>query len=197
MSKKYYVIYIPGLGDRKVKGQQKAVNVWRRHRGITPYIFQMRWDDGEAFQPKLDRLLSRIDQANVDGYEVSLVAASAGASAALNAYSQRRDVIHGVVCICGQILGPNHISAYTYKTNPAFKESMQMLPDSLEALGSDDRRRILSLHPIKDLLVPVEDTYLAGAVLRRMPTSGHAFSIGYALTVGSSKIMRFLRSVKL
>jgi pimeloyl-ACP methyl ester carboxylesterase len=195
MLRKNYIIYIPGLGDSKVSGQQKAVNLWRLH-GVKAYLFQMRWDNGEAFEPKLERLLAHIDKAHSEGYEVSLVAASAGASAALNAFARRKDVIQGVVCICGQILGYNHVSGYTFKRNPAFGESMQMLKTSLEELTMDDRQRILSLHPVADPVVPVRDTRLPGSIEGRLPTTGHAISIGYAMTIGSRKIMRFLKRQK-
>jgi hypothetical protein len=192
MLKKYYVIYIPGLGDSKVTGQQKAINLWRL-QGVKPYLFQMLWDDGEALQPKLDRLIAVIDAAHDDGYEVSLVAASAGVSAALHAFSVRKHTVKGVVSICGQILGYNHVSNYTYTRNPAFGESMQCLPNSLEALTAEDRSRILSLHPVADPGVPVRDTRLPGSIEGRLPTTGHAVSIGYALTIGSRKILRFLK----
>jgi pimeloyl-ACP methyl ester carboxylesterase len=189
---KHYVIYIPGLGDSKVGGQQKAVNIWRLY-GVKPYLFQMHWDDGEAFAPKLTRLLAHIDKMHAEGYYVSLVAVSAGASAALNAYAERREIISGVVCICGQIMGAHHVSGYTYVRNPAFGESMQMLQSSLKKLTTEDRRHIYSLHPVADPVVPVRDTRLPGSIEGRLPTTGHATTIAYGITIAARKIMRFLK----
>lgn len=187
-----FVIYIPGLGDKKLTGQQKAVNLWRLHR-VKPELFVMRWYDSEAFAPKLARLLQVIDKAHKDGYEVSLVAASAGASAAINAFAERPDVIKRVVCICGQIMGYDHVSNYTYQCNPSFAESMHRVPASIARLTTEDKQRILSLHPVADPVVPVRDTRLPGSIEGRLPTTGHATSIAYALTLGSRKIMRFIK----
>ncbi len=196
MSSIHAVIYIPGLGDSRVRGQQIAVNAWKA-RGVEPYLFQMNWMDGEAFEPKINRLLALVDKLDGEGKRVSLIAASAGASAALNAYALRQDKINGVVSICGKLSGRGIASVHPglYQRNPAFHESMQRLTASEAQLDYDARQRILSMHPIFDESVPVSETKLPGTIPRRMPVTGHFFGIAYGLTAGSLAALRFLKQL--
>lgn len=192
----HVVIYIPGLGDARVTGQRLLVAQWRLY-GVEPRMFQMRWADGKPFGPKLEQLLETIETLHRQGKTVSLVAASAGASAALNAYAARPELVHGLACICGKIDNPGNIHPSTYSRNPAFAGSISQLAASLEALGAAERARILSLHPIADPVVPVADTKLPGAISGRMPVYGHSFGIAYGLLFGSRRIMRFLKKLPL
>ncbi len=196
MSQKHAVIYIPGLGDSRIRGQQKAVNAWKVH-GVEPYLFQMNWIDGEPFEPKLDRLLALIDKLTAKGRLVSLVAASAGASAALNAYAARQSQINGVVSICGKLQGHGIGSVHSslYRRNPAFLESMQQLAVSEDKLDAKARARILSMHPTVDDSVPVSETKLPGTSPKLMPVAGHFFGIAYGLTIGSFSAIRFLKQL--
>lgn len=194
MSRKHAVVYIPGLGDSRVRGQRIAVKAWSG-RGVEPHLFQMNWMDGESFEPKMRRLLRFIDALVADGKIVSLVAASAGASAALNVYAARQDTINGVVSICGKLSsrGINSVHPSLYRRNPAFHESMQQLAASSDQLDQAARQRILSMHPIFDESVPVSETKLTGTISRCMPVTGHFFGIAYGLTIGSFKALHFLK----
>jgi hypothetical protein len=188
---KHAVIYIPGLGDARVAGQRWAVAAWKIY-GIEPHLFVMHWNDGEAFAPKLERLLACIDQLVAAGKTVSLVSASAGSSAALTAFAARQEHISGVACICGKLQGYESVQPVTYRKNPAFGQAMQQLPASHKLLGSEARKRIVSLHALADESVPIADTKLPGAQSRSMPVVGHFWGIAYGLTLGSFGILRFL-----
>jgi pimeloyl-ACP methyl ester carboxylesterase len=192
MPRKHAIIYIPGLGDSRISGQQRAVNAWKV-QDVEPNVFQMNWMDGEPFDPKLKRLLLKIDELLGEGKIVSLISASAGSSAALNAYAKRQDRINGLVSICGKLQGFNSVNSTVYGRNPAFQQSMEMLPESEKLLDMSSRHRILSLHPIADESVPIADTKLAGTVPRTMPVAGHFFGIAYGLTVGSFASIKFLK----
>ena len=191
---KRVAIYIPGLGDRRTRGQERALALWRL-QGVEAEIFAVRWYDKEAFEDKLRRLLARIDELDSQGKQVSLVAASAGASMAVNAYAARPDKVQYVVSICGklQAIGIGSVHGRVYSDNPAFHESMQRLAASEASLDHTHRRRILSMYPIFDESVPVRETQLQDARLLRMPVSGHFLGIAYGLTAGSRKAVRFLK----
>jgi hypothetical protein len=185
------VIYIPGLGDSRVAGQQLAVRTWRLW-GVNPELFQMNWADGEAFAPKFDRLLKQIDAASKRG-SVSIVCASAGATAAMNAFAARKMVIVGVVCIAGKINNPHAIGDYYRRTNPAFPESAHAAQEALNELTAHDRSKILSIRGMVDPWVPARDSILEGAKNRMTWTSGHALTIGWQLVIGAPFWMRFLK----
>lgn len=152
----------------------------------------MGWADKEQFLPKINRLLAKIDKLSKQGHDVSLVGASAGASTVLIAYSQRQDV-HAVVLIAGKVNNPETIDELTYKANPAFKESVFSVADSLRKLDIAKRRRIMSIHPLFDSTVPVIDTKIAGAVEKTIPVIGHRFSIFYTITFRGRLIANFIK----
>lgn len=189
---KHMLIYVPGLGDAQIQGQRLAVSIWKFY-GVETHVCRMLWADKRPFEEKLQRLLELIDDYTTKGFIVSLVGTSAGASAVLHAYSQRQSQVHGVVLICGKVRRPETVRASFYHKNPAFQESMEWLPGSLKSLNGAARKRILSIHPIADSIVPVEDTGLAGVKSSVVPTIGHMPSIAFAVTFGAYQFIRFLK----
>jgi hypothetical protein len=153
----------------------------------------MNWSDKKSFSEKFAAILRDIDKLIAAGYKVSLVAASAGASAAINAYGARRKSIRKVVCVCGKLRNFGTINTTTYSRNPAFQESLEMLRISLPELSVKERYRILSLRPLSDNVVPPTDTVVEGAQSGTLPTIGHTFTIVYALTFGSLRIAGFIK----
>lgn len=187
-----HAFYVPGLGDPRYKSQGQLLKVWRIY-GITVHYYPMCWSDSRSFAEKFKAFLSAIDdQANKTG-AVSLIGTSAGASAVINAYAQRSNIVDRVVCISGKLRDPQTI-AHKFAVYPSFEDSLGMLITSLPLLKEVERKRILSLHPLYDGVVPIGDTRIEGAYEGLMPVIGHAPSIAYALTFGSRRIARFLRS---
>ncbi len=190
---RHAVIYIFGLGDQRATGQTLAVRVWRMY-GVTPEVFHTYWATPGKLADKLAGLLARIDTLTEQGYTVSLVGTSAGASAAIHAYAARQDKVHRVVCVCGKLQNPETISAYTYTKNPAFREAMETLDQSLQTLSAEKRSRILSIRPVADNIVPPADTVIPGAASEQVPTTGHALSITFCITVYAGRLLRFIKS---
>jgi predicted peptidase len=189
---KHHVIYVPGLGDERSYGQQQLLWFWRLY-GLTPHYHAIGWADKEPFKFKLDHLLELIDSLKIGDNKVSLVGASAGASAVLTAYSRRFDDITGVVCISGKIQNGHTIGQKTYDHNPAFKESVAGLPAVLNKLDPNARRRVMSIHPAKDQTVPPADTIIPGATEKQVPVRGHIQSIFYCITISAPSIAKFLK----
>lgn len=192
-NRKLHLIYVPGLGDSRIAGQQKAVATWGLW-GVTSELCQMNWADNEPWQLKLERLLARIDAAVAHDRPVALVGVSAGASAVINAYALRQDVIVGCVLIAGKANRPEAVGARYRKSDPAFVTSIYDAQASLERLNAAHRRRILSLYALLDEIVPKVDSQITGAVNRRVPTIGHFFTIASQLTLGAPY---FIHHVKL
>ncbi len=189
----HYVIYIPGLGDHNTKGQEFLLKSWRLW-GVQPVLVPMLWADKEAFAPKLEQLLAKIDElSNSNTNNVSLVAASAGASAAIAAFAARQSAIHKVALLCGEVKVGVRIKQSYQTENPAFVESLQVLGSNLERIGSQQRERIRSYHPIFDETVPVGDTKIAGVASKCMFVVGHPFGIAYGLSIQAPWIMRWFK----
>lgn len=193
MNKPLHLIYITGLGDKNVSRQRRFVNTWRWW-GVEPEVFQVRWSDSEPWVSKLGRLLSRIDSALADGKDVGLVAVSAGATAAIHAYSVRKDVIAGVVLIAGKVNHPETIGGRYRSQNPAFIVSANSCPDALASLTAKDRYRILSLHALLDEVVPQSHSTIKGARNHVSPTIGHVPTIGLQISFGAPSFIRFLKN---
>jgi pimeloyl-ACP methyl ester carboxylesterase len=142
MSKEHSVVVIPGLGD-EVSTLKKITAHWRNY-GLEPIIHSVGWRDGEnEFAPKLKRLVSLIDQLAEEGDTVSLVGTSAGGSAVLNAFIERKDIVRRVVNVCGRLrTGPEHgFRSFQSKTasSPAFAQSVKLAEAREASLSEYDR----------------------------------------------------------
>ena len=193
---KHTVIYIPGLGDDHFRGQQFLISTWKLW-GVQPCMVRMNWSQGDSFAPKLDRLLAKIDELTATGHKVSLVAASAGAGAAINAFAARKDVVSGVVLIAGWVNFPENIGPGYRRKNPAFVESAYEVQASLDKLDfDDDRSRIQSRFAFFDPIVPRKYSEVAGARKVTAPSAGHAFTIATQLIFGAPFWLRFLKMLE-
>ncbi|HSX07144.1 MAG TPA: hypothetical protein VLG92_05490 [Candidatus Saccharimonadia bacterium] len=192
MKARLTVIYVPGLGDKRVASQQFAVSMWRLW-GVSAMVLPMRWADSEPWDVKQQRLLSKIDEHTLAGKQVALVGSSAGAAAVINAYTLRKSQLVGCVLIAGKVNNPNTIGEQYRQANPAFPTCAQACEKSLTHLSSADRKRILSRYALLDLVVPRKDSMIAGAQNRRLHTIGHGFTIGFQLVCGAPGFLHFLK----
>ncbi len=188
---KHHVIYVPGLGDHRTYGQNIAIQLWRLF-GLTPHYLPLGWADKQPFQPKLMRLIRKIDALKTDKNYVSLCGVSAGASATLNAYGLTNK-ISGVVWLAGKINNPQTVRSSIYLDNPAFEQSMAAVVTSLSKLDKNKLRRILSIHALEDNSVPPADSKVEGTIEKTIHSKGHAFSIFYGVFTCGRSISKFLR----
>lgn len=189
----HQVIYVPGLGDHRPFGQATIIKCWRLF-GLRAHYFPLSWADGEEFAPKLQRLLDKIDTLSRNGQKVSLVGVSAGASAVLNAYAVRPKITR-VICICGKIHNPQTIHPRRFQINPAFKDSVFMVQKSLAKTNKNQRKNIMSIHPLYDQTVPIADTVIDGAVEKIVHIRGHIQSIYYTIILKPRLISNFLNNL--
>jgi hypothetical protein len=195
MKKPLHLIYITGLGDVHVKGQLKAVNTWHWY-GVEAELFQVRWADGEAWALKFERLLGRIDELQTAGKAVALVAASAGASAAINAFAARKSVLVGVVLIAGKVNRPGAIGEHYRRENPAFVTAAEDCQPALASLDTSDRRRILSRFAPLDGVVTISDSRIPGARNCFVPSIGHIPTIASQISLGAPSFIHFLKRLQ-
>jgi pimeloyl-ACP methyl ester carboxylesterase len=189
---KHIIIYIPGLGDHNLGGQQKALKLWQIY-GVQTEICPMDWLVDEPWSVKLQRLLDRVDYHSQRGSIVSLVGISAGSTAALQALEKRRKLIHKAVIICGKFQYPETVHPLRFVMNPAFKNALNESVNILRNLTPEDKQKIKSFRAIYDNLLPSRETQIPGVRSSIMPAITHVGGIAYALTLGSWRIVRFLK----
>lgn len=189
---KHYVIYVPGIKDDLLWVQSLLIQTWRFY-GVQPVMLTMPWVGDEAYEPKIARLIAKIDVHRQSGHEVSLVGASAGASAVLNAYIQRKDDISAVAYICGKINFPDTVAPRIYARNPAFKTSLQQLQETVRQLTTDDKIKLRSFYSPIDTTVPYSHTVIANVSETRLPRLRHMWAILYAVSFGSGGILQGLK----
>jgi hypothetical protein len=192
---KHFVIYIPGLGDRKTYAwaQKLALNLWRTSH-VIPCYFVVGWaDEHETYKQKRERLIKTIDAAANNGYTVSLVAASAGSNLALAGLAARPYNVHRVVSICGKINHVETVKDAFFILNPAFKDAMLASKKYIPSLTAAARRKILIVRATRDSFVPARDGEVEGAHTHILHSVGHVFSIFMAITVFRHITLRFIK----
>lgn len=153
----------------------------------------MNWEDNESWDLKFKRLLKRIDTLSAEGKSVGLVGASAGASAAINAFAERKNNIVGCVLVAGKVNRPETVGARYINCNPSFIESLSNCQKALSTLGNDDRKHILSRYALADETVHKPDSRIPGANNRIVPCLGHFFTIATQISIGAPSFIRFLK----
>jgi hypothetical protein len=83
-----------------------------------------------------------------------------------------------------------------YKTNPDFKESLEMLQGSLKLLTARDKQRMLSIHPIRDSVVPLGDTKIPGVKEKTVLGWSHVQGIFTGVVIGIVAIASFLHKAE-
>jgi hypothetical protein len=191
LKKSIKVIYVPGLGDKNLKGRRMLLNMWH-FRNVSIEICSMRWSIDEPWDTKLERLLKRIEECKQQGDSVTLVGESAGASAVINALS-KTDAVNGVVLLCGKSQYPDRVAQYRYNQNPTLRSALIHSNQAVGNLTGPQKQKVLNLYPIFDPVVPVQETKISGVRNAVMPIIGHATSIVFANTLWSWRIVRFAR----
>lgn len=193
MKQQHHIIYVPGIGDDSF-GQGLYIKFWRLY-GVRGHLHEMPWAGEEAYEPKFRRLLAEIDRYKAGGHLVSLIGPSAGATAVLNAYLERKDSIAGVALVCAKINNPDAVSKKLFARNPAFKTSIYALQDKLGHLTLDDKAKMRSVYSPGDSYVTHDDTVIPGVVESILPSLRHGRAIIYSVTLGVRQLLKPLKKL--
>lgn len=190
MMQPIHIVYISGFGDRYDPARRLLLGWWR-FKGVTVELVPMNWaDKDELFETKI----ARIDQA-IDAHRdkrVVIIGESAGGSMAMHSYANRGADVYRVLTVCGKNTTPQTVSPHLYDKYPAFKTSMDRLEGSLGNISAEACRRFISVHPVYDPVVPVNETLLPGCQELILPGRGHLSVIFRALTIWSGRIVRII-----
>lgn len=187
---------MPGLGDWGTV-MSLVTKFWMFY-GIDPVVHTVGWYRGKEFKPKLEDLTEHIDLLINQGRTVSLVGCSAGASAAMNAYLQRRNKIAAVVNVCGRLRKGSREGYRSFesrtKSSPPFRQSVLKFEKSEHLLKKADRKKIMTIRArFGDELVPSETVPIEGAYNTSVPFIEHTFSISLSLTLFAKPLLDFLK----
>lgn len=201
MSKEHHIVYVPGLSDQSFINRNLSSRlpvIWGLY-GFKTHIIYPHWQEGNSFHPKLSRILQKIDELNSLGYRVSLVGQSAGAGAVLNAFCERREMINGVINICGRVrtgAGVRPTLEIAGKNSLAFVESVLFFERKNEpSLNDQDRKKIMTVRSLWDEVVPKSTVPIIGAKNIVIPFVEHSLSGIVACTLYSAVILGFLKKL--
>lgn len=179
------VIVVPGLGD-ETNIIKWVVSGWKRY-DLEPIIHNIWWKtEPKHFEPKLKRLVNLIDRLSEDGNKISLLGASAGGSAVLNAFLRRKNKIRKVVSVCGRLRRGEEKGLRSFESRTssslAFKESVLMFEKDEQTLDKKDRNNIMTVRALFDELVPDNTAVVEGANNKQIKSIEHVFSIWMSLS---------------
>lgn len=196
MSPQNHVIIIPGL-DNKIKLHTLASSSWNRF-GIVPHIFNAKWKEEECgLLIKLERALTLVDSLIKQNARISLVGNSAGSSFALNIFGERKKDIAHVVINCGRVRDgdwPWFTFDQATTSSPSFKESVLKAQKTEKTFSFEDRKKILTLKPIFDEVVPPATVPISGAKNITTFSLEHGLSIALNMTLFRKRIIDFILS---
>jgi hypothetical protein len=188
---KHLVIYIPGLGDHYDVVRRFFLFFWRIY-GVKTQLVSMQWYDGRPYEEKYERVEAAIENAQAEGYLVSLIGESAGASMAMNVFA-RRDSLHRMISLCGVNNYNTPISPRILKRGPAFKSSVELLNDSQTTALASRAARVVSVTALRDLVVSVEKNRMPGVRHVTVWSLGHLTTILLCLSAYSWLLIREIR----
>lgn len=189
---RHHSIYIPGILDDVGHVQSCLIRLWALH-GVRGKMHVMPWAGKGAYTVKEAKLLAVIDHYVSAGHSVSILGASAGATAALNVLLARPGVIDSVILICPKINNSRNVNPQLVQKNPAFMESLLQLEAAMPALTPTMKQKIAIFVSPADGTVTLADSKIDGVVTRQLPAFKHSVAILYAISIGFRKILPLLR----
>lgn len=199
MSKEHHVIYVPGLHDQWILNRTltNLLPIFWKPQGFYPHVIQPHWEEGTVFAPKLKLVINKIDELVDNGRIVSIIGQSAGGSAALNAFCERKGVLKRAVNVTGRLRAGEKVRPtldHAAIKSPAFKESVLLFEEQNEhLLTKEDRKRMMTIRPIWDEVVPSSTVFVEGATNLVAPMIEHSLSGALLVSVWSKTILDFLR----
>ena len=196
MKQIHTVIIVTGIGEMS-RGLELITRHWRK-ADLNPVVHSIGWGDLEiGFDIKLKKLLVVIDSFVKRGDQISLVGVSAGGSAALNAFAERRKIIHRVVSVCGRLRVGSRSGFRSFQkttaVSPAFAASVILAEENTRTFVDSDKAKILTMRAkYGDELVPPDTAVIEGVTNILIPTPLHTFSIVIGLTFFSKPLLKFL-----
>ena len=182
------VLYIAGIGGLH-EVQDTLTELWGPY-GLYLEHQPIDWTATD-YEQRLVSIGERIVQLSEQD-RVSLVGASGGGKPVMSLLARHPDYVHRTVTISSKV-NPYDIGSGTRQAYPNLVLSSDTLPDDLNQITAEMRKRVLCVHPLSDEIVAPEDAVLEGANQHAVQADGHVAGIARALTVDSNVIIDFIR----
>jgi hypothetical protein len=190
--RKQYVIILPTLMD-DAPAMSLFTGFWPLF-GLTPVVLKFGWKDAKDetdLVQNINKVVSEVDRLAKLG-TVSLVGCSAGGNIMINVFSQRREIINGVINVCGALRPGSTGSKFD---TPAYLNSLRYCDEAIKKLGEEDKKKIMTIRPrFGDEFVKPEQVSVEGAKNSSLPTLEHLLTIMMALTFFSKATIKFLKN---
>jgi hypothetical protein len=188
---RHLIIYVPGLGDDYDWVRRFFLIFWRIY-GVKAQLVSMQWYDGESYDEKYARVKAAIEAGEKQGYTVSIIGESAGASMAMNIFS-RTPSLHKMISLCGVNLSSAPVSPHIFARSPAFKQAVSSLTASKDQAVSNRAADILVVVGFVDTKVPPLKNRITGVGQRKVFGFGHIPTILLCLSVYSFMLIREIK----
>jgi pimeloyl-ACP methyl ester carboxylesterase len=185
---KHFILYIPGLGDHYDGGRSFALWFWRIY-GFRVRLLPVKWYGGGSFEDKMLLVVSAVQEAQKQGYKVTLIGESAGASLALNAAAQFPR-LHKIILIAGVNSSKLSISPHIQRRSPSFLASIKATTPSLTKVLPG---KIHTVRALADGTVSPRFNDIPGAHRHVVWSVGHIPTILLCLTLLSLVIAKIIR----
>lgn len=196
MRKEHHVIFIPGLKDQHPVNRtfSNLLPFYWNKFGVTTHVIFPHWEDGAGFNTKLKIILKEIDKLSYYGHAITIVGQSAGGSAAMNAFCERRNKIKKAVNITGRLKKGKNVSPDLDESagkSRAFKESVLLFENTNEpSLSASDREKCLTIRPFWDETVPSITVSIKGVTNIVAPFPEHVLGGVLILFFYAPKILK-------
>lgn len=177
---KHSVLYIPGLGDHYDSGRSFTLKFWRTY-GFKVKLLPVKWYGGGTYEEKLALVIKAAKHAEAQGFTVSLIGESAGASLAINAAAQLPS-LHKLILVAGVNSAKLPISPYIQRRSPSFTASSKAITASLANIPPS---KIHTIRALLDGAVSPRFNDIPGARRHIMWSVGHIPTIFLCLTLFS------------
>jgi hypothetical protein len=177
-------LYINGLGDGATTAKDHIVHWWWKQKGLSIEHAHINWYDGKSFEDKLQVVSQKVDEMLSDFGCVAIIGSSAGGSMALNAFSHLKTRNVCAVIAHGRLRAGNydnrnsmHHRAHldTPRPSQSFYDSViHAEQEVIPSLSDDEKKGLLVLSQLTDLVVPLECMGIEGVEEHRSIAFGHS-----------------------
>lgn len=186
MSEKIGFLYINGLGDGATTPKDKIVRWWWQHAGLDIQHAHINWYEGKNLEDKLNAVEQKVDGMLSSFGGVAIIGSSAGGSLAVNSFGRLRDRNVCAVSAHGRLSAGDYPDSHrmslhhrahldTSKPSQGFFDSVVMAETQvIPTLSEQDKKRLLILTQLTDLVVPLDTVSIEGVQQHRSVALGHS-----------------------
>jgi hypothetical protein len=191
----FAVLYLNGLGHGETGGSERLALRFLQKRGIAATHGSVDWYARVEFSRLLERIASQTQALLEEHGRLTLVGSSASGSLAISVLGELADPRLSVVTLCSRAHPAsqrrqswNRLQRIAHgnarKPNRLARESVRHCWEiALPRIPPVARRRIVTVQPWFDNMVPVSDMTVGGAVTYRVPVVVHDLGIAAGVFV--------------